>query len=152
MNSVSPTIRVLIVDDHDMVRSSLEILLETCDDLELIGNANSGEMALELARQHQPDVALIDLMMPGIDGLAVIKGMVVLSPQTRMVVLTSFKDGNLVQGALEAGALSYILKNVSIDELAEVIRAAYAGQSTVSPEARQSLQTHSDSFPSDESS
>lgn len=134
-------IRVMIVDDHDMVRSSLEILLETCDDLQLVGEANSGENALQVARHLHPDVALIDLMMPGIDGIEVIKGMRVLSPETRMVVLTSFKDGNLVQEALEAGALSYVLKNVSIDELAEVIRAAYAGQSSLSPEASQALQT-----------
>lgn len=132
-------IRVMIVDDHDMVRNGLSILLETCDDLELISEASSGQEAVEIYQELRPDVVLMDLMMPEVDGVEATRRIKMISDQARIIVLTSFQDKELVRAALQAGAISYLLKNVSIDELSEAIRAAYAGKSTLTPEARQAL-------------
>lgn len=133
-------IRVIIVDDHDMVRSGLEVFLETCDDLELVGTASSGDEAIYLCGERQPDVVLMDLVMPGeIDGIAATRTIRKSYPDMQVIVLTSFKDKELIHEALQAGAISYLLKNVSIDELADAVRAAYAGRSTLAPEATRVL-------------
>jgi NarL family two-component system response regulator LiaR len=135
----SNTIRVMIVDDHDMVRSGLGVFLEAFDDLELVGEAADGEEALRLCAEVQPHVVLMDLVMPEMDGIAATRAIRQAYPTVQVIALTSFNDQDLVQGALQAGAVGYLLKNASIDELAAAIRAARAGKATLAPEALQSL-------------
>lgn len=133
------TIRVMLVDDHAVVRSGLSAFLLAYDDLELVGEASSGERAIQLCQQAKPDVVLMDLVMPGMDG-ATATGMIrEKCPQIQVIALTSFKEQELVEGALKAGAIGYLLKDVSADELANAIRAAAAGKPTLSPEAAQVL-------------
>ena len=133
------TIRVMIVDDHDMVRSGLEVMLEVYDDLELVGNVPRGEDAVRLGPELQPDVVLMDLVMPGMGGVEATRELRKACPQAQIIALTSFKEKELVQGALQAGAIGYLLKNVSNEELAEAIRAACTGRSTLAPEATRVL-------------
>jgi len=137
--SESRPIRILIVDDHDMVRSGLEVMLETSDDLALVGQAARGEDAVRLCQKLRPDVVLMDLVMPGMDGVEATHALRATCPGTRIIALTSFKEKDLVQKALQAGAIGYLLKNVSIAELEEAIRAAHSGRSTLAPEATQVL-------------
>jgi NarL family two-component system response regulator LiaR len=133
------TIRVMIVDDHDMVRSGLEVMLEVYDDLELVGNVSRGEDAVLLCPKIQPDVVLMDLVMPAMNGVETTRKLRELCPGVQIIALTSFKEKELVQDALQAGAIGYLLKNVTNDELAEAIRAAHAGRSTLAPEATRIL-------------
>jgi NarL family two-component system response regulator LiaR len=135
----SSVIRVMIVDDHDMVRKGLATFLMVYPDLELIGEAGDGEEALHLCEQAQPDVILMDLVMPKMDGKAATRAIRERWPQVQIIALTSFQENRLVQEALQAGAISYLLKNVSVDDLAEAIRAAHAGRPTLAPEAAQAL-------------
>ena len=137
--SASTPIRVMIVDDHDMVRRGLVTFLMVCPDLELVGEAIDGEEALRLCEQVRPDVILMDLVMPKMNGTEATRAIRERWPQVQVVALTSFQEKKLVQGALQAGAISYLLKNVSVDELGEAIRAAYAGRPTLAPEATQAL-------------
>jgi NarL family two-component system response regulator LiaR len=137
--SASTPIRVMIVDDHDMVRRGLVTFLMVCPDLELVGEATDGEEALRLCEQVRPDVILMDLVMPKMDGTEATRAIRERWPQVQVVALTSFQEKKLVQGALQAGAISYLLKNVSVDDLSEAIRAAYAGRPTLAPEATQAL-------------
>lgn len=132
-------IRVMIVDDHAVVRSGLSTFLLVADDLELVGEAASGEEAIHLCAQARPDVVLMDLVMPGMDGAATTRAMKEQHPHIQVVALTSFPDEQLVQAVLRAGAISYLLKNVSAKELVAAIRAAYAGHSTLAPEATRAL-------------
>jgi two-component system, NarL family, response regulator LiaR len=136
---MSKTIRVMIVDDHAVVRSGLSTFLMTCDDMELVGEAGSGEQALRLCAQARPDVVLMDLVMPGMDGATTTRLIREQCPEIQVVALTSFKERELVQGALQAGAIGYLLKDISADELANAIRAAYAGKPTLASEAAQVL-------------
>jgi NarL family two-component system response regulator LiaR len=138
MNKATP-IRIMIVDDHALVRNGLRVFLLAFDDLKLVGEAASGEEALRLCKQLQPDVVLMDLVMPGMDGVATTRAIRESWPQIQVVALTSFWDEELVQGALQAGAISYLLKDVSADALADGIRKAHAGRSTLAPEAAQVL-------------
>jgi NarL family two-component system response regulator LiaR len=133
------TIRVMIVDDHDMVRSGLEVMLEVYDDLELVGNVSRGEDAVLLCPKIQPDVVLMDLVMPAMNGVETTRKLRELCPEVQIIALTSFKEKELVQDALQAGAIGYLLKNITNDELAEAIRAAHAGRSTLAPEATRIL-------------
>ena len=135
----SKPIRVLLVDDHAVVRSGLGAFLLAFDDLELIGEAGSGEEAVRLCAQRQPDVVLMDLVMPGMDGAAATRAIKERCPHVHVIALTSFKEKELVEGALQAGAIGYLLKNVSADELADAIKKAHAGRSTLAPEAAQVL-------------
>jgi two-component system, NarL family, response regulator LiaR len=137
--SMSNTIRVMIVDDHAVVRSGLSTFLLTCDDMELVGEAGSGEQALRLCSHARPDVVLMDLVMPGMDGATATRLIREQCPEIQVVALTSFKERELVQGALQAGAIGYLLKDISADELASAIRAAYAGKPTLASEAAQVL-------------
>jgi len=132
-------IRVMLVDDHAVVRSGLSTFLMTCDDMELVGEASSGEQALNLCPQARPDVVLMDLVMPGMDGATATRLIREKCPEIQVIALTSFKEQELVQGALQAGAIGYLLKDVTADELANAIRAAYAGKPTLAPEAAQVL-------------
>lgn len=138
MNKSGP-IRVVIVDDHAVVRSGLAAFLMAFDDLELAGQAAGGEEAVALCAQVRPDVVLMDLVMPDMDGAAATQAIRQQTPQTRVIVLTSFKEEQLVQAALRAGAIGYLLKNVSAAELASAIRAARDGRPTLAPEATQVL-------------
>jgi NarL family two-component system response regulator LiaR len=135
----SRPIRVLLVDDHAVVRSGLGAFLLAFNDLELVGEAGGGKEAVCLCEQLQPDVVLMDLVMPGMDGAAATRAIRERCPHIQVIALTSFKEKELVQGALGAGAIGYLLKNVSAGELAEAIRAAHAGRSTLAPEATQAL-------------
>ena len=132
-------IRVLLVDDHAVVRSGLSAFLTIYDDLELAGEARDGAEAVRLCRQLQPDVELMDRVMPEMDGATATKQIRQPCPRTLVIVLTSFREDELVQGALQAGAIGYLLKNVAADELARAIRAAAAGRATLAPEAAQAL-------------
>lgn len=132
-------IRVMLVDDHAVVRSGLGAFLYVFDDLELVAEAKDGKEALALCETVQPDVILMDLVMPVMDGAAATKAIREKWPHIQVVALTSFKEDELVQGALQAGAIGYLLKNISADELANAIRAAHAGKPTLAPEAAQAL-------------
>ena len=132
-------IRVMSVDDHDMVRRGLAVFLEAIDDFEMVGEAASGSEALDLLNTAQPDVVLMDLVMPDMDGITAIRLIRQTHPEIQVIALTSFKEESFVQAALQAGAIGYLLKNASIDELAQAIRAAAVGKPTLSPEATQAL-------------
>jgi NarL family two-component system response regulator LiaR len=137
--SESQPIRVLLVDDHAVVRSGLSAFLLVFDDLELVGEAAGGEEAVRLCEQLQPDVVLMDLVMPGMDGASATQKIRQRFPDIQIIALTSFKEQDLVQRVMQAGAIGYLLKNVSADDLAEAIRAASAGRPTLAPEATQAL-------------
>ena len=132
-------IRVMLVDDHAVVRSGLSAFLMVYPDLELVGEAEGGEEAVARAALLQPDVILMDLVMPGMDGVAATRAIRQKYPHIQIVALTSYKDDNLIQGALQAGAIGYLLKNVSATELASAIRSAHARRMTLSSEAAQAL-------------
>jgi NarL family two-component system response regulator LiaR len=132
-------IRVLIVDDHSMLRTGLATFIRTKADLEMVGEARDGHQAIRLCEQLEPDVILMDLVMPKMDGVAATRAIRERWPRVQIIALTSFKDQDMVQDALRAGAISYLLKNVSADELARAIRAAHAGRPTLAPEAAQAL-------------
>ena len=135
----SEPIRVMLVDDHTMVRRGLAAFLKAFDDLELAGEAESGEAAIRLCAEVLPDVILMDMVMPDMDGATATRAIRQQFPQVQVIALTSFKEGDLVKNALEAGAIGYLLKDVSADELVWAIRAAHAGRATLSPEAAQAL-------------
>lgn len=137
--SPSQPIRVMLVDDHTMVRRGLAAFLKAFDDLQLAGEAESGADAIQLCAKILPDVILMDMVMPDMDGAAATRAIRQQFPQVQVIALTSFKEGNLVKNALEAGAIGYLLKDVSADELVWAIRAAHAGRATLSPEAAQAL-------------
>lgn len=132
-------IRVMLVDDHDMVRRGLAAFLQVKADLELVGEARDGSEALDVCREVQPDVILMDLVMPEMDGAAATRAIRERYPSVQVIALTSFQEKDLIRDALEAGAIGYLLKNVTVDELASAIRAAHFGQSTLAPEAVQAL-------------
>jgi NarL family two-component system response regulator LiaR len=133
------TIRVLLVDDHAVVRSGLSKFLMVNKDLELVAEASDGAEAIQMAALHKPDVILMDLMMPGVDGISATREIHLKYPHIKVIALTSFSEQNMVQGALQAGAAGYLQKNVTAVELANAIRSAYAGRMTLSPEAAQAL-------------
>ncbi len=137
--SESDPIRVMIVDDHSMVRRGLATILKVRPGLELVGEASNGQEAVEQCAQVQPDVVLMDLVMPEMDGAAATRAIRARWPRIQVIALTSFKETELVQGALEAGAISYLLKSISADELTSAIREAYAGRPTLAPEVAQVL-------------
>lgn len=139
MNDTSNPIRVMIVDDHGMVRRGLAAFLRITADLQLVGEARNGQEALQMCATVRPDVILMDLLMPGMDGTTATRIIRERYPQVQVIALTSFQEKELVQEALRTGAISYLLKNVSADDLAEAIRAAYAGRSILAPEAIQAL-------------
>ena len=146
-NLPSQPIRVMIVDDHTMVRRGLATILKVFDDpsagsgqaLQLVGEAENGTEAIKLCGEVQPDVILMDMVMPDMDGATTTRVIRQQFPQVQIIALTSFKEGNLVKNALEAGAIAYLLKDVSADDLARAIRAAHSGRATLSPEAAQAF-------------
>ena len=144
---IEEPIRVMIVDDHVMVRRGLATILKVFDDtsegagrpLQLAGEAENGAVAIQLCGEILPDVVLMDMVMPEMDGATATRAICEKYPQVQVIALTSFKEGDLVKNALEAGAIGYLLKDVSADELVRAIRAAHVGRATLSPEAAQAL-------------
>jgi NarL family two-component system response regulator LiaR len=132
-------IRILLVDDHAVVRSGLSKFLMVNKDMELVGEASDGAEAIQIAKKSHPDIILMDLMMPGMDGITATHEILKISPQTKIIALTSFSEQNMVQGALQAGAIGYLQKNVTAAELGNAIRSAHVGRMTLSPEATQAL-------------
>ena len=132
-------IRVMLVDDHAVVRSGLGAFLSVIPDLELVGEAENGDEAVARCGRLKPDVILMDLIMPGTDGVAATRIIHEKYPWVHVLALTSFQEDGLVQGALQAGATGYLMKSVSARELAAAIRAAHAGKMTLSPEAAEAL-------------
>ncbi|KAA3661599.1 MAG: DNA-binding response regulator [Chloroflexi bacterium] len=129
----------MLVDDHTMVRRGLATFLKVFDDLELVGEAADGETAIQLCNSILPDVMLMDMVMPNMDGVTTTRIIRQRFPTVQVIALTSFKEEDLVQNALQAGAVGYLLKDVSAEKLAQAIRAAHVGQSTLSPGAAQAL-------------
>jgi NarL family two-component system response regulator LiaR len=132
-------IKVLIVDDHGVVRQGLRTYLELLDDIEVIGEAENGLEALAQVRQQQPDVVLMDLVMPEMDGIEATRQVSAISPSTRVIVLTSFADDEKVFPAIKAGATGYLLKDVSPGDLANAIRAVHAGETHLHPDITRKL-------------
>jgi NarL family two-component system response regulator LiaR len=129
------TIRIVIVDDHSVVRQGLRMFLGLDPELEVVGEGANGEEALLLARQLLPDVVLMDLMMPGMDGVKATEILRRELPTVEVLVLTSVLDDTLVVGAVRAGAIGYLLKDTQADDLCRAIKAAAAGQVQLSPQA-----------------
>jgi NarL family two-component system response regulator LiaR len=132
-------IRIMIVDDHSMMRTGLRYTLESFDDLELVGEASSGSEALELCQKTKPDVILMDMVMPEMDGAETTQHIQSNYPSAQIIALTSFQERDLVERALQSGAIGYLLKNVPAEELVKAIRAAYKGKPTLSQEATEAL-------------
>ncbi len=132
-------IRVMIVDEHPMVRRGLASFLSTTPDLELVAEARDGEEAILRCDREHPDVVLMDLMMPRMNGIEATQAIKDRSPEVQVIALTSFAEKELIQDALQAGAVSYLLKDVGAEDLARAIRAAYEGKPTLAPEATKIL-------------
>ncbi|HWQ15366.1 MAG TPA: response regulator transcription factor [Roseiflexaceae bacterium] len=133
------TIRVLVVDDHAIVRQGLRAIIRVTPGLELVGEAADGAEAVEQTLAGCPDLVLMDLVMPGVDGVQAIAAIKRQAPSTRVLALTTFADAELVLGAVQAGADGYLLKDVGVPELTRAIRAVYAGQPYLHPEATRHL-------------
>ncbi len=135
-----PKIRVVIVDDHDMLRQGLVVYIDAFDDLELVGEAANGQEAIQLCREAKPDVVLMDLVMPVMDGVTAVTHILRDNPGIQVIMLSGFdQDDVLIRSALKAGVTSYLLKNVIAQKLAEAIRATQSGKLTLSTEVAQKL-------------
>lgn len=132
-------IRVIIVDDHAMLRRGLRFFLKGFDDLKLVGEAATSTEAIELCTETEPDVVLMDMVMPEKNGAEATRIIRERHPNTQVIALTSFQEEDLIERALQAGAIGYLLKSVTADELAQAIRDAHAGRSTLAPEATEVL-------------
>jgi NarL family two-component system response regulator LiaR len=130
---MSEAITVLLVDDHHLVRQGVRAFLDTQPDIAVVGEADSGQAAVTLAEQYAPDVILMDLMMPGMDGVEATRRVKQISPRTQIIVLTSYHQDEHIFPAIRAGALSYMLKDVGPVELANAVRQAAAGEAVLHP-------------------
>jgi NarL family two-component system response regulator LiaR len=126
-------IRVILVDDHNMVRMGLKAYFASLPDIQVVGEAATGGEAVRLAAELTPDVVLMDLLMPGMDGVEATRQVRQISPHTQVIVVTSYHDDEHIFPAIRAGALSYVLKNIDPDDLAEAIRRAHAGEAVINP-------------------
>ena len=131
---MSEPIRILLVDDHKIVRQGVRAFFDAQEGIEVIGEAGSGAAAVKMIEEHVPDVVLMDLIMPGMDGVEATRLAKSISPRTQIVVLTSYHEDEHIFPALQAGALSYILKDVAMDELAEAVFKASRGEATLHPQ------------------
>jgi len=131
---MSEPIRLLIVDDHKIVRQGVRAFFDAEEEIEVIGEAGSGAAAVKMIEEHVPDVVLMDLVMPGMDGVEATRLAKKISPRTQIVVLTSYHEDEHIFPALQAGALSYILKDVSMDELTDAVIKASRGEATLHPQ------------------
>jgi NarL family two-component system response regulator LiaR len=138
-NAEQSQIRVVVVDDHELVRSGIEMSLELHDDLVLVAQAATGEAAIAVCEETQPDVVLMDLVLPGMDGAEATAEILRRVPRARVLALTSFSDPDLIERAIRAGATGYVLKNVSANELAKAVRQTNAGIPTLAPEVAEIL-------------
>jgi DNA-binding NarL/FixJ family response regulator len=136
-----PPIRVVLVDDHAVVRTGLAQLLSAVDDIEVVGTAGDGAEAVEVVREHAPDVVLMDLQMPGTDGVAATRALRAEGLTAQVLVLTSYSDGDRIVAALDAGAVGYLLKDAEPDEVLAGIRAVARGESPLHPRAARALLT-----------
>lgn len=127
-------ISVLLVDDHEVVRQGLRAFLEAHPEFAVVGEAGSGREAVKLAQDHIPDVVLMDLIMPEMDGVEATRQVKTVSPRTQIVVLTSYHEDEHIFPALQAGAISYILKDVKMEQLADTIQRAAQGEVTLDPQ------------------
>ena len=130
---MSEPITVLLVDDHQVVRQGVRAFLDTQPDIDVVGEAAEGETAIGLAIEHAPDVILMDLIMPGMDGVEATRRIKAASPRTQVIVLTSYHLDEHIFPAIRAGALSYILKSVGSEELGDIVRRAAAGEAVLHP-------------------
>ena len=126
-------IRLLIVDDHNVVRLGIKAYFNTLTDILVVGEAGSGEEAVALAAELAPDVVLMDLIMPGMDGVEATRQVKLVSPRSQVIVLTSYHNDEHIFPAIRAGALSYVLKDIDPADLAEAVRRAYAGEAVLNP-------------------
>ncbi|MAS33053.1 MAG: DNA-binding response regulator [Anaerolineaceae bacterium] len=129
----------MIVDDHPVVRNGIALFLETCDDIDCVGQVDSGRKAVRLCEELRPDVILMDVVMPDMDGIETTRAVREAYPDIQVIALTSFENEESVPAMIDAGAISYLLKNVAVDEIADAIRRAYNGKGMLSPEASQAL-------------
>jgi NarL family two-component system response regulator LiaR len=129
----------MAVDDHEILRGGIRFSLLAFDDLEFVGEAPSGREALRLCSELRPDVVLMDMAMPGMDGVETTRALLASQPQVQVLAFSSFHDPEIVQRAMRAGAIGYLVKGASADRLAQAIREAYAGRPTLSPEAVKAL-------------
>lgn len=132
-------IRVLVVDDHDLVRTGITRMLADIDGLQVVGEADSGEAALKLARELKPDVVLMDVKMPGIGGLEATRKLLRSHPDTKVVAVTVCEEDPFPTRLLQAGAAGYLTKGAALDEMVQAIRLAFAGQRYISPQIAQQL-------------
>ena len=132
-------IRILVVDDHKIVRHGLKTFLDLQDDLEVVGEGENGRQAIDLAKRLKPDVVLLDLIMPEMDGVEATKEIIAAEPGARIAILTSFSDEAKTMPALEAGAVGYVLKDIAPDDLADTIRAIHRGETVLHPEITKQL-------------
>jgi NarL family two-component system response regulator LiaR len=133
------SIRVIIADDHEMVRRGLMLFLSTAPDIDVVGQATTGRQAVRMSRVLHPDVVLMDIVMPDMDGVAATSAIKSAQPEVQVIALTSFHDDALVPRVLEAGAIGYLLKDVAAEGIADAIRRARDGRSTLAPEGTQAL-------------
>jgi len=134
MKNAAEKIKIVLVDDHEMVRKGLSAYLDVADDIEIVGEASDGEEVLALCKTVEPDVVLMDLVMPNKSGIDAIRELRIYLPKTKVIALTSFQEPDMVKEALREGAISYLLKNVSGEDLLTAIRSASRGKPTIAPE------------------
>jgi len=135
-------IRVVIVDDHEIVRQGLTSFLGLQEDIEIVAEGSNGEQAVALAAEHNPDIVLLDLLMPVMDGAEATKRILADNPDARIIILSSFSDDKRAIPAVQAGAFGYLLKDIAPEALAQAIRDAHAGKAQLAPEITQKLMTH----------
>jgi NarL family two-component system response regulator LiaR len=136
---MAESIRVMIADDHLMVRSGVAMFLNALPDIELVGQASNGQEAVTMCQSLEPQVVLMDLMMPEMDGVEATRTILQTRPDTRIIALTSFKEDDLIYAAIKAGVVGYLLKDCTVEELAGAIRDARAGKTSISQEMMQAV-------------
>lgn len=132
-------IKIVLVDDHIKIHRAISVAIEFWDDLELVGQASNGEEAIQLCADYQPDIVLMDVIMPGMDGIEATRAITQQFPQIKVLALSSFQDEDSVRAMMEAGAVGYLIKSSSIDDLAQTIRTAHGGTAVFSSEVTQVL-------------